>query len=76
MAIVMLTLPMLSILSSKAQGCKDFWKPPKPSHVGIHGIIPAEYSHMSTHVPGFQSFLKIFASFGIGQILYKQHKGL
>ena len=35
-----LTLPMLRLLASKAQGCKDFWKPSKPWHVGIHWIFP------------------------------------
>ena len=66
----MLTLPMLRLLSSKAQGCKDFPKTSKPCHVGIHWIALAEYSQMSTHVPGFQSFFKIFASFCIGKIGY------
>ena len=33
-----------------------FWKPLKPCHVGIHWIALAEYSHMNTHIPGFQSF--------------------
>ena len=28
------TLPMLRLLLSKAQRCKDFWKPSKPSRVG------------------------------------------
>ena len=51
-----LTLPMLRLLSSKAQGCKDFWKSPKPCHVGIHWKACIEYSQMSTHLPGFQSF--------------------
>ena len=40
-----------------------FLKPSKPCHVGIHCIALAEYSQMSTHVPGFQPFLRIFASF-------------
>ena len=32
---------------------------------------------MSTNVPGFQSFLRFFASFCIGQISHQQHiKGL
>ena len=30
---------------------------------------------MCTHVPGFQSFFRLFASFCIGQISYQQHKG-
>ena len=31
-----LTLLMLGLFSSKAQGCKDFWKPFKPCHIGTH----------------------------------------
>ena len=31
---------------------------------------------MSTHVPGFESFFRIFASFCIGQISHMQHKGI
>ena len=38
-----------------------FLKTSKPCHVGIHGKALAEYSHMSTHVAGFQSFLRSFA---------------
>ena len=67
---------MLRLRSSNlAQGCKDLWKPSKPCHVGTHWIALAEYSHMSTHLPGFQSFFRIFASFCIGQISHQQHKG-
>ena len=44
-------------------------KASKPCHVGIHFIAVIEYSQMSTHVPGFQSFFRVcFASFCIGQI--------
>ena len=50
------TLPMLRLLSSKARGRKGLLKPSKPCHVGIHWIALAEYSQMSTHMPGFQSF--------------------
>ena len=35
----------------------------------------SEYSHMSTHVLGFQPFFRIVASFCIGQINHQQHKG-
>ena len=38
-----LTLPMLRLLSSKAQGHEDNWKPSKPCHVGIHLKALAEY---------------------------------
>ena len=56
-----ITLPMLRLPSSKAQGHKDFWKPSKPCLVGIHWKALAEYSQMSTHVPGFQSFFQVFS---------------
>ena len=68
------TLPILRLLSSKVQGRKDFWKPSKPCHVGIHWKALAECSQMSTHLPGFQSFLRLFASFCIDQIRHQQHK--
>ena len=45
---------------SKAQGRKDYWKASKPCHVGIHWKGLAEYSQMSTHLSGFQSFLYHF----------------
>ena len=51
-----LTLSMQRLLLSKAQGRKDFRKPFKPCHVGIHRIALDDYSQMSTHVLGFQSF--------------------
>ena len=37
-------------------------------------IALAEYSQISTHLPGFQSFFKFFASLCIGQISHQQHK--
>ena len=43
-----------------AQGHKYFWKPSLTCHVGIHWIALTEYSQMSTHVPGFQSFSGCF----------------
>ena len=49
-----LTLPMLRLLSSKAQECKILEKPLKPCHLGIHLKALAEYSQMSTHLAGFQ----------------------
>ena len=51
-----MALSVLRLLSSKAQGRKDFRKQSKPCRVGIHLIALAEYSQMSTHVPGFPSF--------------------
>ena len=59
-----ITLLMLRLLSSKAPGHKDFWKPSKPCHVGIHWIAQARYCQISTHLTGFQSFS---AWFCIGQ---------
>ena len=55
--------PMLRLHSSEAQGCKDFCKPSKPCHVGIHWIALTEYSQMSTPMPRFESFFSVFASF-------------
>ena len=55
-SILSLALPMLWLLSSKEQGCKDFWKPSKPCHVGIHWIALTVNSRMSTHVPGVVIF--------------------
>ena len=70
-----LTLPMLRLLSSEVQGCADFWKSSKPSHVGIHWKALSEYSQMRTHLPRFQSFFSFFASFCICQIGRQQHEG-
>ena len=75
MTMLTLTLLMLRLLSSNTQEHKDFGKTPKPSHVGIHWIALAEYSQMRTHVQGFQSFFRFYASFGIGEISHQQHKG-
>ena len=50
---------MLRLLSFKAQEGKDFWKPSKLCHVGIHGIALAEYSQMSTHVPRLYNIIFI-----------------
>ena len=63
-----LTLPMPRPLSSKAQGCKDVRKPSKPCHVGIHWIALAEYSQMSTHLPGFQSFSSFLHHFVLARL--------
>ena len=60
---VLLTVSAITILrplSSKALGCKDFWKPFIPCLVGIHLKALIEYSQMSTHLPGFRSFFSIF----------------
>ena len=70
-----LTLPMLRLLSPRAQWCKDFWKSSKPCHVGTHWKALAEYSQMSTHLLGFRWFFSFFASFCISQISHQQHKG-
>ena len=39
---------------------KDFWKPSKPYHIGIHWIVLTENTQMSTQLPGFQPFFKGF----------------
>ena len=48
------------LLSSKVQERKDFRKPSKPCHVGIHSMALTEYSQMSNHLPGFRSFFRFF----------------
>ena len=53
-----LTLTMLRLLSSKAQGRKDLWDPSKPCHVGIHWKALPQYSQMNTHLPGFRWFFR------------------
>ena len=63
-----LTLSILRRLSYEGQGFKIFFKSPRPCHVGIFLIALAEYSQMSTHVPGFQLFFRFFALFYIDQI--------
>ena len=56
----LLTLPMLRLLSSKAQGCNDYRKPSKPCHTGIHWIALVENSQIGTHLTGFQVFFRFF----------------
>ena len=63
---------MRRLLSSKAQRCKDFWKPSKPCHTGIYWISLAEQK--STHCQGL-SFFRVFISFCIGKTSHQQHKG-
>ena len=56
-----LTLPMRRLLSSEAQGCKEFWIPSKPCHVGIHWKALTDYSLMSTRGGsrgGFEGFVR------------------
>ena len=57
-----------SLLSSKAQGCKYFWTPSKPYHIGIHWITLAEFSQMSAHLPAFQSFLSFLHHFVMAKL--------
>ena len=48
---------MLRLLSSKEQGCKDFWKSSKPFHVGIHWIfIPRVLFRWVPMCQGFNYF--------------------
>ena len=43
-------------------------KTSKPRHVGIHWIVLIEYSQMSTHVPGFQSFFTFLHNFPLPKL--------
>ena len=60
---------------TEPQECKDFWKPSKPCHVDIHWKALTEYSQMSIHMLGFQSFFFFVASFCTDHINHQQHKG-
>ena len=42
---------------------QNFREPSKPCHVCIHWIALAEYSRMSNHMPGFQSFFSFLHHF-------------
>ena len=55
-----LTLLMLRLLSSKHKNAEIFENFFKPCHVGNHWKALAESYQMSTHLPGFQSFLSFF----------------
>ena len=61
---------MLRLFSFKAQGCKDFWKPSKPSHVGIHWItcwvLSVEYPCQG--FSNFSSFLHHFVLANLANI--------
>ena len=57
------------LLSAKAQGCKNLWKPSKPYHVGIHWIALIECSQMSTHLLGFQSFSRFLHHFVLAKLV-------
>ena len=59
---------MRRLLSSKAQRHKDFRKPSEPYHVGTHWIALTEYSQMSTHMPGFESFSGLLHHFVITKL--------
>ena len=52
-----------------------FLKAIEPCRVGIHWNALTEYFHMSTHLPGFRSLFRAFASYCIDQISQQQHKG-
>ena len=63
-----LTLLLLRLLLPKPQGCSYFWKSSKPCHVGIRWIALAEFSHMSTHVPGFPSVFRFLHCFVLAKL--------
>ena len=57
-----------TVLSSKAQGHNDFGKSSTPCHVGIHRIVLAEGSQMSTHESGFKAFFLFLHNFVIAKL--------
>ena len=52
-----LTLPMLRLLLPKAKGCKDFWKPAKPCHIGNLSLSTLRWVPMSQGFSRFSGFL-------------------
>ena len=46
----------------------------KPCHVGIHLKALAEYYHMNTNMPGFLSFIGVFAMFYFEEISHLYQK--
>ena len=70
-----LTLAMLKLHSSEAKNTQKPPKSSKPLHVGIHWIVLAECSRMSTDLSVFRSFFSFFALFCIGKICHQQQKG-
>ena len=72
--ISLLTRPMLRLLSSKAQEHKDFWKPSKPCHVGIHwNALAVSALRWVPIYQGFRHFFRFFASFCIRRISHQQN---
>ena len=55
-----LTLPNAKAMFIQSTRTLVFFKTSEPCHVGIHWIDLADYSPMSTHVLGFQSFFLCF----------------
>ena len=58
-----------AILFSKVQGHESLWKSSKPCDVGIHWKALAEYSQMSTHLPGFRSFFRFLHLFVLTKLV-------
>ena len=73
-----LTLSVLRLLSSRAQGHVHFCEPSKPCHVGICWIALAEHSQMNARISAvFQFFLHPFvlAKLATGSMRVKQVDG-
>ena len=56
----LLTLPMLMLRSTKAQDCKDFWKPLKPCHVGWPSLSALCWVSLLQGFKQFPAFLHHF----------------
>ena len=61
-----LALPILRLLSPKAKEPKDFWKPSKPCHVGIHWI--ALTFRWEPMCQSFRFFLGFWPHFVLGNL--------
>ena len=64
----LLTLPMLWLLMSKAQGCKRFLKPSKRCHVGTHCKALAEHSNEYPFAKGFNVFSGFLHNFVLANL--------
>ena len=73
--VVPLTLPMLRLLQPKNKDANTCENHLNPVILVFIGWLSTTYSQISTHMLGFWTFFRFFASFCIGQNSHQQHKG-
>ena len=69
-----LNLSMLKLMLPKAKELKDFRKPSKPCHVGIHLNALKEYYQMSMRCARVSVIFRYFWIFLYWSISHQQHK--